>query len=255
MDAGHLTCPSCGSSVEQSAVRCRYCDTQLQTTGCPECFALSFLGTKHCPACGTKLPEGITSIVKGDARPTCPRCRIELSAMALGGTFLDQCDRCGGLWVDQPAFDAICAHRELGAAIRDLGGPATGRANPVTPDLKPNQAAYIPCAQCGKLMNRSNFAHISGVIIDSCKPHGTWFDKDELSRIIEFIRSGGLDHARERQKRELDEARRKLEAERRAQDATRGLDAPVRQWGTGHPGVDAVDLLWTIGSAISKLSR
>ena len=45
-------------------------------------------------------------------------------------------------------------------------------------------------------MNRMNFAHCSGVIVDVCKPHGTFFDRDELRRIVEFIRSGGLDKAR-----------------------------------------------------------
>ena len=45
-------------------------------------------------------------------------------------------------------------------------------------------------------MNRVNFAGYSNVIVDICKNHGTCFDRDELRRIIEFIRSGGLDKAR-----------------------------------------------------------
>src|SRR5439155_12887026 len=74
---------------------------------------------------------------------------------------------------------------------------------------------YLPCPRCGELMNRLNFAHASGVIIDICQPHGIWFDKDELRRIIEFIRAGGLDRARLKEQQQLEEARRELQAARR----------------------------------------
>jgi Zn-finger nucleic acid-binding protein len=58
-------------------------------------------------------------------------------------------------------------------------------------------------------MNRSNFGMRSGVIIDVCRGHGTWFDRDELRRVIEFIRSGGLDLARQREIEQLREAKRR----------------------------------------------
>jgi Zn-finger nucleic acid-binding protein len=53
------------------------------------------------------------------------------------------------------------------------------------------------------------------VIIDVCKKHGIWFDRDELSKIIEFIRDGGLDMARAREKIQLEEERRHLEQMKR----------------------------------------
>ena len=34
--------------------------------------------------------------------------------------------------------------------------------------------------------------HHSGVTIDRCKPHGVWFDADELPRILDWVRHGGL---------------------------------------------------------------
>ena len=49
-------------------------------------------------------------------------------------------------------------------------------------------------------MNRVNFADCSGVIIDVCHDHGTWFDRDELRRVIEFIRAGGMDLARDKKR-------------------------------------------------------
>jgi len=70
-------------------------------------------------------------------------------------------------------------------------------------------------------MNRINFARCSGVVVDICKGHGTWFDRDELTRIVEFIRGGGLDAARSKEKAQLDETRRQLEAEQLAADSNR----------------------------------
>lgn len=60
-------------------------------------------------------------------------------------------------------------------------------------------------------MNRFNFAGCSGVILDACKPHGVWLDADELRRIVAFIRGGGLDMARAKEKRGLELERRRLQ--------------------------------------------
>lgn len=59
-------------------------------------------------------------------------------------------------------------------------------------------------------MNRFNFANCSGVVLDSCRPHGVWFDPDELRRIVEFIRGGGLDMARDKERLSLELERRRL---------------------------------------------
>ncbi len=59
-------------------------------------------------------------------------------------------------------------------------------------------------------MSRMNFARCSGVIVDVCKGHCTWFDRDELRSILEFIKKGGLDVAREKEKEQLELERRRL---------------------------------------------
>ncbi len=40
-------------------------------------------------------------------------------------------------------------------------------------------------------MNRRQFARVSGVIIDVCRPHGAWLDRGELGAIRRFLRAGG----------------------------------------------------------------
>jgi Zn-finger nucleic acid-binding protein len=74
-------------------------------------------------------------------------------------------------------------------------------------------------------MNRSNFARASGVIIDTCKRHGVWFDADELPRIIGFIQKGGMEMARQRERNEIEQEREHLKEERRKLGAlARGAD-------------------------------
>jgi len=68
----------------------------------------------------------------------------------------------------------------------------------------PNDGFYRQCPECDKLMNRRNFGRRSGVVIDTCKDHGMWFDAQELSGILRWIRAGGETRAHER---EADEER------------------------------------------------
>lgn len=116
-----------------------------------------------------------------------------------------ECEKCAGLWLDVAAFETICADREQQAAV--LGG-----ASPAPlPELQPEQnIRYAPCPQCGQLMNRINFAKCSRVIVDVCKGHGTWFDAQELSAIVQFIRGGGLELARQKEKTEIEFQRQQL---------------------------------------------
>lgn len=75
-------------------------------------------------------------------------------------------------------------------------------------------------------MNRMNFARCSGVIVDVCKNHGTWFDREELSRIIQFIRGGGMNAARAKEKLALAEEREQLRQEKLALDMQRSSLLP-----------------------------
>ncbi len=111
-----------------------------------------------------------------------------MKAVAVGTTSVLECTRCEGLWVDIDSLQQICAEREKQASV--MGMPA----HPDAPLQLEKQIRYVPCPVCHQLMNRVNFAHCSHVIVDVCKSHGTWFDKDELRRTVEFIRAGGLEN-------------------------------------------------------------
>jgi len=110
----------------------------------------------------------------------------------------------------------------------------------------PAKIFYAPCPECTQLMNRINFARCSGVIVDICKRHGIWFDRDELSRIIEFIREGGLEASRAKEKPGLEDERRLLRQEQLSNDMRR----------SGSIGMnDSEDSLSGIASARGLLKR
>ena len=60
-------------------------------------------------------------------------------------------------------------------------------------------------------MSRINVAKISGVIVDRCQEHGTYFDIDELHQLVQFLENGGVDRARTREREALADERRHLQ--------------------------------------------
>jgi len=122
----------------------------------------------------------------------CPACgdEVHLASRALGQEKLSvlECPRCAGLWLGHEAFD------QLRDRVKRQGvepGEAT------LPKSKPQAARqekgwrYRPCVHCGKLMQRRGYGQGSGVIIDTCRDHGIWFDADELQHILAWILKGG----------------------------------------------------------------
>jgi len=199
MDAKTLHCQSCGASVGEDDLQCPYCGSQLATLACPRCFAMVGIHASHCPRCGAAIER---------AAPTatalaCPGCAATLAATVVGGVSLDQCRACGGVWVGQQNFEQIAADRaERGEVLGAL--PGEGPRVPV----QIGAVRYRPCPQCGKLMNRTNYGRISGVVLDVCKDHGLWFDRDELRQVLAFIEGGGLEKSHLRQAQEEEERRR-----------------------------------------------
>jgi Zn-finger nucleic acid-binding protein len=208
MAAQSLNCPNCGAAASSESTRCAHCNSRLATMACPACFGMIFRGAKFCSHCGMKVQR--MEKIAPDACH-CPRCRVNTREVTLGTSTLRECPACEGLWVDTVALHQICTDREHQATI-------LGAAADVVPSarLPLERVRYIPCPICKSLMNRVNFAKCSNVIVDICKPHGTWFDKDELHRIVKFISAGGIDVARAREMEELNRQRRELAAARKA---------------------------------------
>jgi Zn-finger nucleic acid-binding protein len=106
--------------------------------------------------------------------------------------------------VDADVFERLCVDRESQAAVlpRLSARTSSKAAGPVR---------YRPCLRCSKMMNRVNFASLSGAVVDVCKGHGTFLDGGELHQIVTFIQAGGLDRARAQKLEQLREEQRKLQ--------------------------------------------
>lgn len=171
-----------------------------------------FAGSRFCARCGA---EATRAAVEDAAPLNCPRCTSPLQALALAAVHVRECSACGGLWMDPDTLQKLCdAHEEHAGVVSSLESRVP--ANPAPQDT----IRYIPCPQCAKLMNRVNFAHSSGVVMDVCKSHGVWLDRGELQRVMSFVDHGGLAAARQHQLDQLDDARRRLEIERAASATT-----------------------------------
>jgi Zn-finger nucleic acid-binding protein len=133
-----------------------------------------------------------------------------MESVAVGSASLRECARCEGLWVDVESFEQIISEREQQSVAL---GAASIVPKPAGGAHEPSKVRYVPCPECNQLMNRVNFARCSGVVVDVCKGHGTWFDRDELQQIVAFIRGGGLEVSRQREKRDLEEERQRLRQE------------------------------------------
>ena len=163
-----------------------------------------FAGSRFCAHCGA---EATREHVEEEKPLKCPRCREDLQALRLGSTTARECAQCGGLWLDPESLQKLANAREESAGV------VSALAARVPLNAAPQDVVrYIPCPRCGKLMNRSNFARSSGVILDVCKAHGVWLDRGELQRVLGFVESGGLTIAREREREELIEEQRRLTA-------------------------------------------
>ncbi len=214
MDAMTLKCPMCGASAATDASKCEHCGARLATIACPVCFGMMFRGAKFCSHCGAAASREERDV--SDCK--CPRCGTQLNETRVGEVELLECPACEGLWADTVAFARIQNDRERYAAVL---GAAENPAGSI--GITELQVRYVRCPVCSELMHRLNFAGCSNVIVDVCKPHGTWFDRDELRRIVEFISGGGLERSRQRQIAELERQRRRLAAEKAeaARDAAR----------------------------------
>jgi Zn-finger nucleic acid-binding protein len=96
--------------------------------------------------------------------------------------------RCGGQFVGNEELSVLIARHQ---ATLHEGPKRLVPRNPLS-----EKVTYLPCPICQELMLRRNFGRASGIIVDVCSLHGTWFDIGELARILSFVGQGGLQKTR-----------------------------------------------------------
>jgi Zn-finger nucleic acid-binding protein len=237
-----LYCPSCGAPVRREATRCDYCSAALdfslkgKTVNCPNCFAATPADGRFCVRCSRPVRGMVRDDKIMDDR-ICPRCTIPMRAKEIGEFHLIGCDKCAGVFVPHDVFDMMQEKRD--SVVFSAIPPQKGQT-PVE-----SNASYVRCPVCKQMVNRVNFARISGVIVDVCRQHGIWFDGGEIEKIMDFVAHGGLQRAKQ-----VDVERLKAEEELIKLKSNSGTRASVdTSWGdfagkTGH-----LDLLGSLGWA------
>jgi len=197
-EAATFNCSVCGAPAHAGDFSCRYCGAGIATVCCGRCFQMNMASAQHCSGCGAELGLMVESSLQ---EKLCSDCRTPLQLIAEPAGSLLNCRKCGGQFVEHALLRSLLERQEH-----------IGQAFPDAPYQRPSKATlervqYRPCSICEQRMNRKNFGGASGVIVDVCARHGTWFDAGELPQVLAFVRSGGLVRERAREQERLRQAR------------------------------------------------
>lgn len=204
-------------------VACATCKTRFEAAGYRDVL---------CPTCGAIAQQAI-------ARP-CPRCELPLAAREVSDVVIDECSGCHGLFLDDIAIHRVIDDQQHVRAGALLAALPRVEHHPMPPA---GARMYIKCPTCSTVMNRKLFATGSGVVVDVCRKHGTFFDAGELPSIIEFVQRGGLEKAAKA------DAARKAERDKRDRaDAERVRNMPGgrQDWRDSERGTALVELLFSL---------
>ena len=153
------------------------------------------------------------------------------SAQLPQGSPVHGCRGCGGVWIETAVLDRLLA---AAAAHAVADGRPVRPAQVKGRTMASTKVVYRKCAVCSDHMQRRNFARVSGIVVDQCRHHGTFFDAGELEDVIAFVRSGGLRLAAERDAQE-----REREAKHRI-----SMSAPIGSMGMS----STADAHWALES-------
>jgi Zn-finger nucleic acid-binding protein len=228
------------------------CDTTLKerllSEVCPICYARMSKGARYCMECGVGIEAQL--LIDLPEQGSCPRCEGDLRHRVLGKTSLIECSLCAGMWLEQGCFDNLCQRADQ----QSLALRALAKTPPPVQRIEENQVRYLPCIRCQDLMVRRNFGGASGVIIDVCRSHGVWLDHNELEKILEFVRGGGLQHMRDRELRQLQDHERRVQLQRHTGGSEPAMGSLLDSKSSSLD-VDLVDALVWVGSRLWSLVR
>lgn len=117
---------------------------------------------------------------------TCVSCGRTLQATTIDGVSIDTCPFGHGAWVEPGEFDQLVANNvPTPDSTKRLLAESATNDNPAR-DL---MAKERPCVVCSEPMQMFVHAEWSGIVVDTCAQHGTWFDTGEIERAVAWDRA------------------------------------------------------------------
>jgi Zn-finger nucleic acid-binding protein len=214
---------------------------------CARCGAPLPMGSSFCSHCRAPHDADLRVLARppvrvGTVERSCPRCveRLEAWTVAVGGDGrleLDRCRSCAGLFFDPEELEAVLQGHAVAAPVVDRR-----RLDELLAETKPDpdrRVRYVPCPDCGALMQRKAYGARSGVVVDRCGQHGIWLDGGELRRLLHWRRAGGEQLESEKQREQQAERERAERVERRL-----GGDGPEGRYGFPERGEGSRFFIW-----------
>jgi hypothetical protein len=164
--ATEITCLFCGARGLSGVGPCDVCGVSARAFACAACTHVDGPNARVCSACGNPRP---LATLDDPMDAPCPRCGGPLE----GRDGVLGCAGCGGTFVTHAGLAELCAAKGTAPPF------ARTRAARTVSD-----AAYVACPQCHEVMSRRLFGDATGLVVDVCTVHGTWFDPTELAAAL-----------------------------------------------------------------------
>ena len=107
----------------------------------------------------------------------CPRCGAVAAERRAGECLVFPCVTCGGVWVDNAVSQRLVRANEP-KAVATAEEVARFAVRPVS--TRP----ALACPACHAALRR---VVVAAIELDVCATHGTWFDRDELPRVVRAL--------------------------------------------------------------------
>jgi Zn-finger nucleic acid-binding protein len=171
-----MDCVNCGAPLPPKSNICKFCST---------------LNDTDLRAIQSRARQG------PESTRDCPRCRTKMQTIALrtdGRMMVERCEKCLGIFFDPGELEGL-----IDASVSNVHEVDHERMETLLEEEidRERSVTYVPCPDCGKLMNRKNYGARAGVIVDVCKKDGIWLDGGELGALLKWVKAGGKLHHRQ----------------------------------------------------------
>ena len=204
---GRYRCGSCEAVVSPGSAHCLICHADLEWPGAAKGIA---------PARGPVVAREVQEA-------TCPRGHGSLVYAEVCGGHVHACRPCGGVFVENGSAPELLEGGPFAVAIAEFAAELDAQRVELVDGTK---VGYPPCPACSAGTARRNFERVSGIMVDVCPSHGTWFDGGEIVRVMAFLAGDGLSRKANFEAREAEFQQRERvkikEIEQRTQARVRG---------------------------------